>query len=129
MKQFLTYCLIAVTLITGVASLTVSGNEASGPAVTITERSDSLSNPRKSFFNASTILLATGMMNEQIRLSHSVPALSSRFSTSLLNVFRINYSTQLTHQKFYTGKILLLAKSADKKRNGYYLYSLRKILI
>jgi hypothetical protein len=46
-----------------------------------------------------------------------------------LNVLRINHSTQLTQQKFCTGTILFHQKSADKKRDGYYLYYLRKILI
>jgi len=129
MKQFLTYWLIAVTLITGVASISVCRSERSVPAGSVTEDLHTVSNTRKAFYNACTLFSATGIMNEQIRLSHSVQAVSFRAISSLLNVFRINHSTQLTQQKFCTGNILFLQKSADKKRDGYYLYYLRKILI
>lgn len=129
MKQFLTYCLIAVTLITGVASITVFRSESSGPAINITENSHNISNPRKAFFNDCNLLSTAGIMNEQIRLSHSVQTVSCRAISSLLNFLRKNHKTQITQQKFCTGNILFLQKSADKKRDGYYLYYLRKILI
>jgi len=129
MKQLLTYWLIAVTLITGVATVSVFRSESSVPAITITEKSHTISNPRKAFFNACNVLSTAGILNEQIRLSHSVQTISCRAISSLLNILRINHSTQLTQQKFCTGTILFHQKSADKKRDGYYLYYLRKILI
>ncbi len=129
MKRFFTYCLLAVTLFVGVTATSVFRNEHIVPNTGLTGHQRSLPDQRQSSFTANDLFLSVGMGNEQIRLTHSLQNLSFRVLPSLSNASRIIHSTQLVHQKFFTGYTIFLLKSAFKQLDGYYLYYLRKLLI
>ena len=129
MKRFLTVCLVAVILLAGVASTFRVQRGTVTPGSTSSSHQGSTPDQHASFFDASDLLLSTGMTNEQIRLTHSIPNLSYRIYPSLLNAFRIKHSEQLVQQKFFSGNVLFLLNYANKQSKGYYLYYLRKLLI
>jgi len=127
MKRFLAYSFVAVALFFGVVSTSAFRNVSSVTAAS--DHKQSFPNHHQSFFSAADLFLSAGVNNEQIRLSNSVQNCSSRVLPSLLNVFRINHSIQLSLQKFVTGTTAFLLNSANKQLDGYYLYHLRKLLI
>jgi len=75
------------------------------------------------------MFLSVGVNNEQIRLTNSLQNFSYRVLPSLQNPFRIQHSTQITKQIYFTGTTAYLLNSANKQLDGYYLYHLRKLLI
>jgi len=129
MKRFLTVCLVAVILLAGVASTFRVQRGTVAPDTTSSSHQKTTSDQHPSFFDASDLLLSTGMTNEQIRLTHSIPNVSYRIYPSLLNGYRIQHSEQMVQQKFFSGNVLFLLNCANKQLKGYYLYYLRKLLI
>ena len=129
MKRFLTICCIAVALFTGVATTSMSGN-AGGIAVSSSQdQHQTVPTDHSSFFSAGDLFLPAGLNNAQIRLTHSVLNLSYRSFPSVMNAFRMHYTTHIGNQKFCTRSTLILQNSAKKQLDGYYLYHLRKLLI
>jgi len=129
MKRFLSYCFIIVTLFTGLASTSVFKGGSSITFPNTTERQQSIPDQHQSFFAAGDLLISSGMNNEQIRLTHSIKNISYRVLPSLLNFFRMNHSTQIENQKYFTGYTFFLKHASNRKLDGYYLYHLRKLLI
>jgi len=129
MKRFMTFCFIAATLFIGVASGIMPGSDLLNSYPKLPSNQEKLPDDHQSFFSATDLLLSAGMNNEQIRLTHSVQNISCRIISSSMNAFRIHHSTQIENQKFFTRSILFLLNSANKQKDGYYLYHLRKLLI
>ena len=129
MKRLLAYGLLVVVLFIGVISMAMSTGE---PLVSLTnshENTQPEQGQHQSYLAAGNLFIFAGMNNEQIRLTHSMQSISYRIWPSLLNAFRTNRSTQLVHQKFFTGIAVFNLSSANKQLDGYYLYHLRKLLI
>jgi len=129
MKRFLPLCLVAVILFAGVASTSMIRQGTVALVSSSTNHQKSIPDQHQSFFDASDLFLSTGMINEQIRLTHSIPNVSYRIYPSLLNAYRIQHSEQLVQQRFFSGNVLYLLNSANRQLKGYYLYYLRKLLI
>jgi hypothetical protein len=129
MKRFLTHVLLAVILFAGITTPFVSGYKTVLPVADSQESKQSFPYSHQSSFDSIDLLVSVGMRNEQIRLTNLFQQASFRLLPSQSNNFRINYSTQLSHQLFATFRLTFLRKSAFKQSDGYYLYHLRKLLI
>ncbi|MDP4239789.1 MAG: hypothetical protein Q8904_10020 [Bacteroidota bacterium] len=129
MKRFLIYSLLAVALFSGVAVTTLSGNENGRPETKPTVHHKTAPDQQQGSFSAVNLFLATGVGNEQIRLSHSFQHVCFRLLNPFSDSFRINHSTQQERRLFFAGNAGFLLKSAHKQLDGYYLYYLRKLLI
>jgi len=129
MKRFLAYYLILITLLAGVVSSPAFKNKSCLPVTLSVEHQQSRPTEHQSFFTASDMFLSVGVNNEQIRLTNSLQNFSYRVLPSLQNPFRIQHSTQITKQIYFTGTTAYLLNSANKQLDGYYLYHLRKLLI
>ena len=129
MKRFAAYCLIVVTLFIGVASTSMVSNTSFSHVANSPAHEQSSSNDHQSFFTANELPFSVGMNTEQIRLSHSIQNFSHRVLPSLLNAFRIQHSSKIDLQKYFTIHSVFLLNSANKQMDGYYLYHLRKLLI
>ena len=123
------YCFVFVALYLGVNSICMFRSEPVLPETNLQANQQSSDEQHPSYFTAGSLFLSAGINNEQLRLSHSLQNISYRIYPSLLNAFRTNHSTQLVHQKIFTGNALFLLNSAKKQMDGYYLYHLRKLLI
>jgi len=129
MKRFLAYSIILITLLAGVVSSSAFKNISGLPVNQPVGHQQSRPTQHQSFFTASDMFLSVGVNNEQIRLTNSLQNFSYRVLPSLQNPFRIQHSTQITKQIYFTGTTAYLLNSANKQLDGYYLYHLRKLLI
>lgn len=129
MKRFLTPILLAVILFAGITGPFVSGNKTVLSVVESSLPKQSFPDNHHSSFESVDLFVSVGLRNEQIRLTNFFQQASFRLLPSLSNSFRINYSTQLSHQLYTTFRLTFLRKSAFKQLDGYYLYHLRKLLI
>jgi len=125
----MTYCFVVIALSFGVISVCMFRSEPVLPETNFQGNRQSSQEQHPSFFTAGSLFLSAGINNEQLRLSHSMQNVSYRIYPSLLNAFRTNHSTQLVHQKIFTGNAVFILSSAKKQMDGYYLYHLRKLLI
>lgn len=130
MKHFITFCLLVVTLFAGATTVSIPKSKIVMPKHRITAgQHNSLPDHHQTGFNVSDFLLGVVAENGQIRLTNSFQHLSFRISPLSSKASRGKHSASLEHQKYITGYILFLLKSAFNQTNGYYLYYLRKLLI
>ena len=129
MKRFLTCCILAVTLFTGVATTLTSGKECVNTIHSSYDQQQTVPSHHSSFFSATDFLLLVGLNNEQIQLTNSLQNVSYRIFPSMLNAFRIQHSIKTGNQKFFIRSVLFLLNSANKQLDGYYLFHLCKLLI
>ncbi|HET7733769.1 MAG TPA: hypothetical protein VFK73_08010 [Paludibacter sp.] len=129
MKRLLAYCLVAVTLLAGVITTSVSAPENVLPKTASAACQKNLPDHKQSSFNAADVFAFVGMKNEQIRLTNSLQHGTSRIFSFTSNGHRIIYSEQIAQEQYASGYTVFLLKSAFKQLDGYYLYHLRKLLI
>jgi hypothetical protein len=129
MKRFLAYCLLAVTLLIGVTSVSICKNEIARQETRLNEDHKSIPDQQQYSLSSTNMLFSIGIGNDQVRLSNSFQHISFRILPSLSNTLRLIRSEQLVNQKLFTGYTIFLLKSAFKQLDGYYLYHLRKLLI
>jgi hypothetical protein len=131
MKRLITYCLLAVALLTGITTTTVCRSEALNSKTGLSNHNQqSLPDQQQSSFTANDLFCSIGTGSEHSsRLTYSYQYLSFRTLSSLSDASRIHHSIQLTRQQFSAGITAFLLKSAFKQSDGYYLYHLRKLLI
>ncbi len=127
MKRLIIYCLLTVTLILGVASVTVY-NKTNVSDAGLSGQQPSLPGQPASNFSTIDFYLPVALGNGQTSLL-TPQSLSFRINTSFSNTSRINYLVQLQLQQFAVSNTRFLLQSSLKQRNGYYLYHLRKLLI
>ena len=128
MKRLITYCLLTVTLIFGVASTTVY-NKTNATANETISQHQSWPQQSESNFSNSNFLTSVGLGNGQTSLLYAAQSLAYRITTSFSNTARINHLVQLQLQQLTLSNASYLLQSAFNQRNGYYLYHLCKLLI
>ena len=130
MKHFYTFCLFLVALIAGTTYSPTLESEIVVPIHRLSSTQlKSHQNHYQTNFNNYVSLLKRASRNGRIRYSNSFQQLSFKVLPSLSNVYRMNHSAILEHQKFITCYSLQLLESAFNQTNGYYLYHLQKLLI
>ncbi len=130
MKHFIPFCLFVVALFAGVTTVSILKSEIVVPKYRLTTgQQNSLPDHHQNNFNPSNLLSEAGVRNGQIRYPNSFQYLSFRVLPSSSKASRIRHSARLEHQKYITGYIRFLLKSAFNQTNGHYLYHLRKLLI
>lgn len=129
MKRLMAYCLLAVTLLTGVIATTVHTHEIALSKAASAASKEHSPDCKQSSFNATDVFASVGMTNEHIRLANSFQQGSIRLFSSTSHGVRIIYSEQIVHRQYVSGYTDFLLKSAFKQLDGYYLYYLRKLLI
>lgn len=129
MKQFLIYCLVAVSLFLGVNTTSVLRSEGVLPQTCSTTHKQTIPEQQHSYFSSADALVAVGMANEQIQLANLFQCFPSRVSTSSTNAFRVSYLQQIALLRYFKFDSVFSLTSAFKQLDGYYLYHLRKLLI
>lgn len=129
MKQFLIYCLVAVSLFIGVNSTSVVRSERVLPQTCSTTHKQTIPEQQHSYFSSADALVAVGMRNEQVRLTNLLQCFPSRVTTSSTNAFRVSYLQQIALLRYFKFDSVFSLTSAFKQLDGYYLYHLRKLLI
>lgn len=130
MKQFIIYCLVAVSLFIGVNSTSVLRSERSFPhTCPTTTHKQTIPEHQQSYLSATDVLISIGLKNEQVRLTNLLQCFPSRVTTSSTNAFRVSYLQQIAILRYFKFDSIFSLKSAFKQLDGYYLYHLRKLLI
>lgn len=129
MKQFLIYCLVAVSLFMGVNTTSVLRSERVLPQAGGSTQKQTMPKQQHSYLSATYVLVSIGMANEQIQFANLFQCFSSRVSTSLTNAFRVSYLQQIAILRYFKFETVFSLTSAFKQLDGYYLYHLRKLLI
>lgn len=129
MKRFFTYSLSTIALILSVAAVSANVSETN---LVIREyqaiNSENASTPSEdnyffTVFENSFVPMGTQrVFNARIPLVVTKAENNSYFS-------RNTCFSQLTNQKLYTTKSIYVSLNAEKEKDGYYIYTLRKLRI
>ena len=126
MKRLLTYCLLAATLVLGAAALCTPAWEADPVAVTGCDRTHSIPCHHDFAFDLPDQAGIPAGLN---RAPHfRTPTNLAREETGSHHL-RTACCSQLVSLQLCTTRSAFLTLHAEKEKAGYYLYTLRKLLI